>query len=502
MRIHTIVLAFAAACAVARAQYTSPSPAGPAPGEIDLILKSAGQEFSGWDLGVNERVRYEDKSDAGTTHAGSNFDFDDRPPSTTSNEYWLSRLMPWAGYSTGWISVLVQGRSSYSWGDDRYTATAAGKNLPEDDGPFQLEKAYVALGDLKEFPLILTVGRQELAFGDQRLIGPSAWLNVPHAFDAAKLRYQDAFFGADVFSSHLVYTDKDHLERSDPHDTLSGIDFDFPGLSGQSVNEAYLFARNVSRDIVTDDWSQVPAPFRFTAPQDIYTLGVRSKSKPKAYGPWDYGLEGMWQFGDRTAVFAATALAAAKVAPRLSQEAWAFVAQGGYTWTTVPMHPRLAAIVSAASGDRNSADRDSETFQNLLPSNHGLYGIMDLSSLQNIEDYRLSLSVKPTTSTSLAVDVHQQYLETTHDYWYNVAGVPRNTAGATPGSGSGFNINPAYSPDLGQEADILGGWSVHKGFLLEAGLGHYFRGSYIKESFHAIGSRDAEYGYLQLTVNL
>jgi hypothetical protein len=316
------------------------------------------------------------------------------------------------------------------------------------------------------------------------------------------VRYQDSFFGVDLFAANLAYVDADHFEQSNSQDTLSGAYFDFPGVSKQNVNELYLFSRNVSRGIVTDNWSQVPAPFRFTAPQDTYTLGYHAKSKAGAYGPWDYGIEGMWQFGDRTAVFPATSVAVAKVAPRLDQNAWAFVAQAGYTWTEPSVKPRLALIISMASGDQNSSDKDSQTFQNILPSNHGLYGIMDLSSLQNIKDYRLSYTMKPAKNTSFALDFHKQFLETTNDFWYNVAGVPRNTAGATPGSGKGFNINPNYSSDLGEEIDAIGGWTVTRGLLLEAGVGHFYRGDYIKESFRRVGSRDSDYFYVQATLNL
>jgi hypothetical protein len=209
----------------------------------------------------------------------------------------------------------------------------------------------------------------------------------------------------------------------------------------------------------------------------------------------------MYQFGDRTAVFPATPVAVAQGAPRLDQRAWAFILQGGYTWKELSWTPRLAFIVSRASGDRNSTDRSSRTFMNLLPSNHGLYGAMDLSSLQNIADYRLSFTVKPSATTRLALDLHQQYLENTHDYWYNVAGVPRNTPGALTGSGRGFGINPGYSSNLGQEVDVIGGWTVTKGLLLEAGIGHFFRGDYVKESLRVVGSKDANYCYVQATMN-
>jgi hypothetical protein len=110
--------------------------------------------------------------------------------------------------------------------------------------------------------------------------------------------------------------------------------------------------------------------------------------------------------------------------------------------------------------------------------------------------------MKPSATASFALDFHKQYLETTGDFWYNVAGVPRNTPGATPGSGKGFNVNPGYSSDLGEEVDAIAGWTVHRGLLLEAGVGHFFRGEYIKQSLSKVGSSDANYLYIQATLNL
>jgi hypothetical protein len=496
------ILFFILSAATACAQYVPPSPGGPVPGALDDYLRAADPAFKAWDFGINERVRSENKSNAGTTHAGSNYDFSSAPPTTNTNDYWLSRLMLRAGYTSDWFSAVVETRTSYSFSDNRYNGTAAGKGLTENDGPMQLELGYITIGNLKKFPLLLKAGRQELTYGDQRLVGAALWLNTPHTFDAVKVRYQDAFMGVDVFASNLVYTNSNHFNDSNSQDTLSGIYFDFPGLSKNNVVETYVFSRNVARGIVTDNWSLVPAPFRFPAPQDTYTFGFRAKSKPGTLGAYDYGVEFMGQLGNRTAVFPATTVAAAKVAPRLNQEAWAFVLQGGYTWKDNALKPRLAFIVSAASGDRNGKDKESETFQNILPSNHGLYGVMDMSSLQNIFDYRLSFTLKPSAKSSLAFDLHQQFLANTSDYWYNVAGVPRNTPGATPGSGRGFGLNPNYNADLGREIDLIYGWTATKGLLLEGGVGHFFRGQYVKESFSAVGSRDSNYLYLQATLNL
>ena len=137
----TKILIFLLSAASACAQYTPPSPPTPVPSLIDDYVLAHDPSLKGWDFGVNERLRYEDKEDAGTTHAGSNYDFSANPPTTNSNEYWLTRLMPRVAYTGDLIAFLVEARSSYSIGDDRYTSTAAGKNLAEDDGPFQIQQA-------------------------------------------------------------------------------------------------------------------------------------------------------------------------------------------------------------------------------------------------------------------------------------------------------------------------------------------------------------------------
>jgi len=85
------------------------------------------------------------------------------------------------------------------------------------------------------------------------------------------------------------------------------------------------------------------------------------------------------------------------------------------------------------------------------------------------------------------------------DFWYNVAGVPRNFTGAAVGSGGGYRINPSYSKDLGTEVDLVGGWTFVPYAQLEVGISHYYRGDYIKQSLASVGSKDASYVYTQMT---
>lgn len=484
------------------AQSLPATPPRPFPGLLNEHLRADNPSLGSWDVGVNVRLREEDKEEAGTTQAGSNWDFSERPQDNNHNEYQLLRVMPRIGYTSTWFTAFAEGRSSYSYGDKRYNPTAPGVGLSERDGPIDLHQAYLLLGNQKQSPFSLKIGRQELAYGDQRLVGPSRWLNVPRTFDAIKVRYQSTNLAVDLFTGGVVYVDHNAINKSNTQDVFSGLYLNFLTLSPRNLVETYLLARNVNRGIVTDDWSGVAAPARFTAPQDLYTAGFRFKSKPTSYGPWDYTVEMMYQFGNRTAVFPATTVAAALAAKRLDQSAYAVIAQAGYTWSKQKGAPRLAVTYSFGSGDKDAADGKSSTFQNLFPSNHLLYGSMDLSSLQNLHDFRIAYTIKPIPAVTLSLEGHVQYLAQTTDFWYNVAGVPRNFTGAAAGSGAGYRVNPSYGHHLGNELDLLAGWTLTRYALLEVGVSHYFRGEYIKQSLRAVGSHDASAAYVQLTLNL
>jgi hypothetical protein len=502
LRLLALLALTSASLPALRAQYVPPPPARPFPGFANEKLRANNVYASAWDIGVNVRLRYEDKDDAGFTNAGSNWDFSLRPQDRNNNHYLLSRVMPRVGYTDKWWGFLLEGRSSYSFADERYSATAPGQGLSERDGPLDVHQAYLFLGNHKEFPVSVKLGRQELVYGDQRLLGHLRWNNNARTFDAVKVRWQNKLFGVDLWTGGLVYNDHNNLNKSNPQDRFSGAYFNFPTLAKNEIVEAFLYARNVARGIATDNWSGVAAPFRFPGAQDLYTAGVRIRSKPLAYDAWDYGIELMHQFGNRTAVFPATTVAAALAAPRLTQDAWAAVLQGGYTWTEHPWQPRAGVLYSYASGDKNAADGSSQTFQNLFATTHLHYGYMDLNSLQNLHDLRLVLTAKPRTNISLAAEVHFQRLARGTDFWYNVAGVPRNFTGAAVGSGGGYRINPSYDKYLGTEVDFVAGWTFLPYAQIETGISHYFRGDYIKQSLAAVGSKDASYVYVQLTLNL
>ena len=533
-RLHTSLtsLGFVVAAASASAQFYPPPP--PAyPGMTNFNLRGANPYMNQWDIGVNIRGRFENKDNASFTSGGQNNDFragNSTDAQDNNNNYSLLRIMPRIGYTDKWYQVFVQGRSSASFDDERgnngrTSANAnvkAGNGEQENNRDLSLHQAYVAVGNHKEYPVSAKVGRQELVYGDQRQIGNFLWNNNGRSFDAGKVRYQNALGGVDLFSGGVVYHDNGAFDKSHyDNDKFSGAYFNLtkiPVVSDKQIVETYLLSRNVEDGSIDEDWGGIAAPFRQPHKQDLYTAGLRIKSKPNAYGPWDYTGEVMHQFGtinsranDGQAVGAVSTPAALHNAKELDQDAYAAIGQIGYTWSDLAWQPRLSLMYSYASGDQNARDGESNTFQNQFATTHFFYGYSDLNSLQNLHDLRLAIEAKPTPKLRVAAEVHFQRLASTNDYWYNVGGVARGgvnqpgiaSDGSATTSGAGYGINSNNSSTLGQEIDFIISYTPVPYLNIEANVSHYFHGDYIKQSLNnAGGSDDANYAYVQVTLNL
>jgi hypothetical protein len=491
----------------APAQYTPPPPPQPFQGFINEALRKSDPYMNQWDFGGALRARYEVKEGFAIPGIPGSVDFRDHG-ADVSNEYFLERLRYHVGYTEKWWSAYAEGRSSFAQSDERfaYFANPLPPNTvnrqghgPESD-TIDLHQAYFTLGNHKEFPLSLKIGRQEMSYGDERLIGAFAWNNIGRVFDAAKLRWQNPWFSADVFTSRVVIPEDGRFNVNNDYDWFSGV-YATSGKIPKNTLDVYLLARNSSTKAISAEPSpQFPQP----SARDIYTLGGRVKSLPGQIGNWDYLVEGAYQFGD----FRDSRRVSAVIPPlkdRLDQDAFMVVVQGGYTFDNAWAKPRIALEYSYASGDSNSRDGKHETFENLFPTNHKFYGYMDFISLQNIQDVRGIFQLKPWPRLSFAIEGHGFWLADTHDNFYNVGGGPRGgtTMAANVGTGAGYGINPAYGSFVGTELDVITGYALTRFAQIEIGYGHFFVGDYIQQSLSAptLGSKDADYLYVQANIN-
>jgi hypothetical protein len=481
--LSTSALVLAATTAVYGGDYSPTSPVRPSAGVLNDWLRKDDPYMASWDFGVQTRLRYEMKENGGFVGgAGSANDFR-KNGVDNDNSYLLYRVKPRIGYTHEWFSVFLEGRMSGSTGDDR-------NPNPESDGPIDLHQAYVTVGNHKEFPFSLKVGRQELSYGDERLIGAFNWNNIGRVFDAAKVRWQNPWFGADFFASRVIIPDDNNFNLPNDYDWFFGMYASTKKIPKQTT-EFYLLSRNTSPKSPTVNGLGLPALLNGPSARDIYTAGVRLKSTPGELGNWDYSGEFMGQYGHFNDPLLPVA------SRSLEHRAYALFAGGGYTWAQATWTPRLGLEYNLGSGDSNPNDGRHETFENLFPTNHKFYGYMDFFSLQNIHNLRLTTSVKPLPRLTLLAEAHAFWLADTHDSLYTVAGARRGGIGPTPGNG--YGINSTYKSYVGSEIDLIATYAVSPWATLELGYGHFFHGDYIRQTFSnpAFGSTDADYVYIQ-----
>ena len=475
------------------AQYAPPPPPAPFQGFLNEALRKDDPYMNKWDFGGSFRLRYELRDNFAVAGEPGSLDFR-KDGADVDNRYLLERLRVRAGYTDKWLGALVEGRSSLAQGDERFASTApppATKREGPEQDILDLHQAYVTLGNHKEFPLSLKVGRQELSYGEERIIGAFGWNNIGRVFDAAKVRWQNEWFGADAFVSRVVIPEDGRFNVANDYDWFSGFYATSTKIPKHSL-DVYFLSRNASPQAATaEPHPQTPQP----SARDIYTLGVRLKSNPGQLGSWDYTVDLIGQLGN----FRDTRAGAPP--ERLDHEAYAVVLQGGYTFKDAWGTPRLGLEYAHGSGDSDPKDDKHETFENLFPTNHKFYGYADFFSLQNIHDLRAIAQLKPHPRVSLALEGHAFWLADTGDNLYTAAGTPRGGTGPTPGTG--YGVNDDYGSYVGSEVDFIAGCALTRFAQLEAGYAHFFRGDYIKQSLSAPthGSTDANWVYVQLNLN-
>ena len=446
-------------------------------------LRGQSPFFDPWDIGGQFRARLEVKDYFATPGQAGQVDFR-KTHGDANNTYLLLRQKVHAGYNDDWFNVFLEGEESSSTGDKR------NPNLESDQ--FDLHQGYVTLGNLQEFPLQAKVGRQELIYGDERLIGAFDWNNIGRSFDAVKARYLIGTNSwVDAFTSHVVIPKDNNFDFSNNYDTFSGLYASSRDLLPWQESQVYFLARNTSQNAPNfETGALVPLP----SPRNIYTPGFRLKSLPGKLDGFDYGLEADYQFGRYVPVTGAAPVAVP--GRSLKQEAYMGHLEAGYTWA-LECAPRAGLEFNYASGDKNPNDNTHGTFDTLFPTTHSMVGIMDLYSLQNIEDLRLNLSVKPTKKFTVFTSYRGVWLATAADSFYLSNQTPRT--GGTVDGHNGYALNPSYDRFVGTEADLVLTYNFTSYAQVQGGYGHFFTGDYVKESLSApgFGSHDANYLYLQ-----
>jgi hypothetical protein len=285
-------------------------------------------------------------------------------------------------------------------------------------------------------------GRQELTFGEQRLIGSGEWFNVGRTFDGVRMTFSSPKMAVTVFGASVVRVRTDDFDRFQSDERLAGALATVHPAPGLTI-EPYLLWRTAGRAIGErgDEGSA-----------HVYAPGVRVVA---SRGPFDAVAEVTLERG-RTA---STPLAAAAGAYR-----------AGWVVGRAPLRPRIGAEFSHASGDRDAGDGRLGTFDQFYPTNHAKYGLTDRVGWRNMRDTAVFLEVSPRRGVAVKASVHRLWVATVADAWYGAGGAP-------------VVRNPeATSRALGTDVGVAATWAVSKHLALGVGMSQLQPDGFLRQS--------------------
>lgn len=460
---------------------SSPSAPGPSAGLVNDWLREQNASLDSLDLGGQFRSRYVSQTYFAVPGAGATtVDFRANTPHS-ENDFLLLRTRVHAGYTPAdWLSIYGEGQNSSSTGDRR------NPNL-QSDGPFDLHQGYVRLGGAQDLPLSLKIGRQELIYGDERLVGGFDWDNIGRSFDTAKLRFEQPTFWVDAFTGRVVLPNDNEFDQPNWDDWFSGVYGSTRSLVPKTEFQLYFLADNGS----ANSPKHLTTAGKGNSPRDIYTVGSRFQTLPDQLYGWDFNGEVAGQFGDFEYAPGTPGVVNAQ---RLDHLAYATHIEGGYTFAKTELKPRLALGFDYGSGDSNPNDKEHNTFVNLYPTNHKFYGAMDFLSWQNLLDPYFKATITPAKGLSVALTYNVFWLATASDFFYQVNQAPRATGG--------YGIHPQNSTFAGQEIDLIATYQAARFLQVQGGFGHYFTGDYVNQTFQKLGgAQDANWVYVQALFN-
>jgi hypothetical protein len=352
--------------------------------------------------------------------------------------YWLNRIRVTARFSMKpWLSATVQAQD----------ARVEGRNGAITGAPFRdqldLRLAHADVGNFERSRFALRGGRQELVFGDQRLVGHGNWLNTARSFDAVRGVFRHKQLRIDGFAASVVAIQMDDVNRSGSGNYFYGADAPLAILPNGGVLEPYQFVRT-ERNLRTEAGS--------AGDLTSSTSGVRMAGKLSART--DYNFEAAIQrgsLGSDTIVASAGHALIGRTMP-----------VGSKTY-------RMFGEYNFASGDDTPGDGVRGTFDQLYPTGHDKYGLADQVGWKNVHHLRTGVEARPHAKLALAGSYHSFWLASGTDALYSAGGaVLARIATGTP------------DRHVGQEIDVQVTYTPSPRIQLHGGYAHIFTGAFLK----------------------
>lgn len=352
------------------------------------------------------------------------------------------------------VRVYAQIQDTRIWGSES-SVLSNEKNV-------DLHQGFVDVERIFDEELTLRLGRQELSFGDQRMVSPLDWSSIARAWDGLRILWRPADWQVDGFWTQI----KDSAART-PTPGPSGDDVTFGGLyvsyRGLADHEfdAYVMNRRTHDGTIASEAGPM-------GDADDWWIGLRASGRE---GGFDWTAEGVHLFGDRA-----------------GDDVGAFgaAATAGYTFADAASL-RLGVEWTFATGDEDGADGEIDRFEAPFPFGHNYQGWADVFGWKNGHDFAFHASAKPDPALVVGGAFHVFLLDEERDAWFNAA---LNPLRRDPTGAAGDNV--------GSELDLYAKWTIRPQLLLFLGYSRFFAGSFVEDTGP---SPDQDWVFLMLTAD-
>lgn len=272
------------------------------------------------------------------------------------------------------VSAFVEFDYYNWWGEDFRSNYLTGSDYRSGSNDVELYQAYIEAKNLWGTPLSMRVGRQELSFGNEFLVGVN---DVSHAFtglsfDALRLTFANDVMSLDAVAAKLSESLGDFGEDDVDFYALYGS---YTGIEDVTLDAYWMFIRDdagyVERFIDIDG-------------ADLHTIGLRGAG---VIGGFDFELEAAYQFGNVDGVASACPFGFGEA--DVDIDALALNAEIGYTFDA-SWQPRLFARFAYFDG----GEPDTSCWSNdyTLPFNRLFSNIKYSEFLDNYTLFRAAMS--------------------------------------------------------------------------------------------------------------
>lgn len=346
------------------------------------------------------------------------------------------------------VSAFIELDSYGIWGEDFRSNYLTGADFRANTGDdVELYQAYIDAKNLWGTPLSLRVGRQELVFGNEFLLGnndtSAAFRGL--SYDALRLTFANDMVNIDAFAAKLAETAGDWGQDDI---NLYGVYGSYIGIEDVVIDAYWLFLQDDDVMIGNDI--------------DIHTIGLRGAG---TMGAFDFDLNVAYQFGDVDGQRSACPFGFGKA--DVDYKAWAVDAQIGYTFD-VAWQPRVFAGFAwydGGSPDESHWSNDRELPFNRLFSDIEYSEFLDnFDSLSNVMIYSLGVQVMPTEA--VALKLVGKYFDTDRDRLVYA-----------------FPCHYKVGDTLGWELGLYADYHYSEDLVIRAGYAHFFGDDGLEGSF-------------------